>query len=38
LPAEARDLAAADLDAAARACPHGLPVAQLVQFADRRLG
>jgi predicted aldo/keto reductase-like oxidoreductase len=37
LPPEARNLALADLDAAQAACPHGLPVAQLVQIADRRL-
>src|SRR5262245_16518458 len=37
LPPEARDLASADLPAAEAACPHGLPVAQLVQIADRRM-
>ncbi|WP_169972695.1 aldo/keto reductase [Tautonia rosea] len=37
LPAEARDLAKADLAAAERACPRGLPVANLVQLADRHL-
>lgn len=37
LPAEARDLATADLAAAEKACPFGLPVAQLVQIADQRL-
>ena len=37
LPPEARDLAAADLAAAETACPHGLPVVQLVTLADRRL-
>ena len=37
LPAEARDLARADLDAAERACPHGLPVVQLVGMADKHL-
>ena len=37
LPPEARDLAVADLAAAEAACPHHLPVAQLVQIADRRL-
>jgi predicted aldo/keto reductase-like oxidoreductase len=37
LPPEARDLAAADLAAAEAACPHGLPVTQLVQIAGRRL-
>jgi uncharacterized protein len=38
LPPEARDLAPADLAAAEAACPFGLPVAQLVQIADKRLG
>ena len=38
LPPSARDLAAADLQAAERSCPHGLPVARLVQIADRHLG
>jgi len=37
LPAEARNLATANLAAAEAACPHGLPVAQLVQIADRRM-
>jgi predicted aldo/keto reductase-like oxidoreductase len=37
LPAEARDLAKADLAAAERACPHALPVAQLVQIAHKNL-
>jgi uncharacterized protein len=37
LPPAARDLAMADLAAAEAACPHGLPVNQLVQIADRRL-
>ncbi|WP_406695321.1 aldo/keto reductase [Singulisphaera sp. Ch08] len=37
LPAEARNLASANLAAAEAACPHGLPVAQLVQIADRRM-
>jgi len=37
LPAEARDLAQADLAAAEAACPYGLPVVDLVQIADRRL-
>jgi len=37
LPPEARDLASADLAAAEAACPHKLPVAQLVQIADHRL-
>ena len=35
LPAEARDLGAADLAAAERACPHGLPVVELIGRADR---
>jgi predicted aldo/keto reductase-like oxidoreductase len=38
LPPAARDLATADLAAAEAACPYGLPVAQLVQIADKRLG
>ncbi|HEV3166631.1 MAG TPA: aldo/keto reductase, partial [Isosphaeraceae bacterium] len=38
LPAEARQLASADLEAAEKACPYGLPVASLVQIADKRLG
>jgi predicted aldo/keto reductase-like oxidoreductase len=38
LPPVARDLAAADLHAAGEACPHGLPVVELVHRADRRLG
>jgi uncharacterized protein len=37
LPAEARDLASADLAAAEAACPYGLPVVQLVTLADRRM-
>jgi predicted aldo/keto reductase-like oxidoreductase len=37
LPAEARDLARADLAAAEAACPYNLPVTQLVQIADRRM-
>jgi predicted aldo/keto reductase-like oxidoreductase len=37
LPDQARDLAKADLDAAERACPHGLPVVNLVRMADRHL-
>ena len=37
LPPVARDLAAADLHAAAAACPHGLPVVDLVQRADRQM-
>jgi predicted aldo/keto reductase-like oxidoreductase len=38
LPAEARALAEPDLLAAERACPHGLPVVQLLGEAGRRLG
>lgn len=38
LPPEARNLATADLAAAEAACPFGLPVTQLVQIADRRMG
>lgn len=37
LPPEARAPASADLDAAQAACPHGLPVAELVRIADGRL-
>jgi predicted aldo/keto reductase-like oxidoreductase len=37
LPPEARNLAEADLAAAERACPHSLPVVQLVTLADRKL-
>lgn len=35
LPAEARDLGAADLAAAEKACPHGLPIVELIGRADR---
>jgi predicted aldo/keto reductase-like oxidoreductase len=38
LPFEARDLANADLPAAQAACPHGLPVVDLLHRADRRMG
>jgi uncharacterized protein len=38
LPPEARDLAKADLAAAQAACPHGLPVVELIQRAERRMG
>jgi predicted aldo/keto reductase-like oxidoreductase len=38
LPPEARDLANVDLGAAEAACPHGLPLVQLMQRADRHLG
>ncbi|MFO0888707.1 MAG: aldo/keto reductase [Isosphaeraceae bacterium] len=37
LPPLAREVAAADLNAAAEACPHGLPVVELVQRADRQM-
>lgn len=37
LPPQARDLAAADLMAAEKACPRGLPVVQLVTMADQHL-
>jgi len=37
LPAQARDLASADLDAAQAACPHSLPVVDLIQRADQRM-
>ncbi len=35
LPPEARDLGAADLAAAEKACPHGLPIVELIGRADR---
>ncbi len=38
LPPQARDLAVADLAAAQAACPHGLPVVELIQRAERRMG
>jgi uncharacterized protein len=38
LSPEARDIARADLAAAQSACPHGLPVAELLRRADERLG
>jgi len=38
LPAEALNLVAADLAAAQAACPHGLPVADLLRRADERMG
>ena len=38
LPPEARDLATADLAAAQAACPHGLPVVELLHRADRADG
>ena len=37
LPPVARLVAEADLHAAAEACPHGLPVVDLIQRADRQL-
>jgi len=37
LPASARHFALADLEAAERACPHGLPVVDLMKTADQRL-
>ena len=37
LPPIAREVASADLLAAEAACPHGLPVADLIRTADRRL-
>jgi predicted aldo/keto reductase-like oxidoreductase len=38
LPPEARNLVAADLTAAQAACPHGLPVVELIRRADERMG
>ncbi|MGP0066373.1 MAG: aldo/keto reductase [Isosphaeraceae bacterium] len=38
LPQEARNLVAADLAAAQAACPHGLPVVELLRRADQRMG
>jgi predicted aldo/keto reductase-like oxidoreductase len=37
LPPVARDLSEANLDAAAAACPHGLPVVELIERADRQM-
>ncbi len=37
LPAEARNLVAADLAAAQAACPHGLPVADMLRRAEERM-
>ena len=37
LPPEARDLASADLGAAQAACPHSLPVVDLIKRADHRM-
>ena len=38
LPAEARNLAQANLAAAEAACPHGLPIVELIHRADRSMG
>jgi len=38
LPPEARNLAGADLAAAQAACPHGLPIVELIHRADRQMG
>jgi predicted aldo/keto reductase-like oxidoreductase len=38
LAPQARDLASADLAAAEAACPHGLPVVELIERAARRMG
>lgn len=38
LPESARDLVSADLTAAQTACPHGLPVVELIARAEHRLG
>lgn len=38
LPLEARDIARADLAAAQAACPHGLPIADLLRRADEKMG
>jgi predicted aldo/keto reductase-like oxidoreductase len=38
LSPEARDIARADLAAAEAACPHGLPVAELLRRADEKMG
>jgi predicted aldo/keto reductase-like oxidoreductase len=38
LPPQARDLAAADLAAAQAACPHGLPIVELIRRAEERMG
>ena len=37
LPAVAREFASANLQVAAAACPHGLPVADLIERADRQM-
>jgi predicted aldo/keto reductase-like oxidoreductase len=38
LTPEARNIAAADLAAAQAACPHGLPIVELIHRADRQMG
>jgi predicted aldo/keto reductase-like oxidoreductase len=38
LPPEARNIAQADLAAAEAACPHGLPIVELLHRADRNMG
>jgi uncharacterized protein len=38
LSPEARDLAQADLNAAQAACPHGLPIVELIHRAERQMG
>jgi uncharacterized protein len=38
LPPEARKIAGTDLAAAQAACPHGLPIVELLHRADRRMG
>ncbi len=38
LPPEARNLVAADLAAAQAACPHGLPVVELLRRAEEKMG
>lgn len=37
LPPVAREFASADLQAAAASCPHGLPVVELLERADRQM-
>ena len=37
LPPTAREFASADLQAAAAACPHGLPVVDLIERANRQM-
>jgi predicted aldo/keto reductase-like oxidoreductase len=38
LPTDARNLAQADLAAAEAACPHGLPIVELIHRAERNMG